>query len=147
MGILTDLVIADVADAEAVLDAPTHTPKWKAIEAKGVETIKLSTLAFILEGKPLDIEPVVEFSKGFTQLASAGDEGPWVFLVPATLTVNLAKVSDANMPKVVDAWHLTEELQLDRWSKSDVSVLLKEMRGLAADSVKAGKPILLWMSL
>ncbi len=59
MGIITDFVIAQPNEAAAVLEEPAPTRKWRGFEAKSIDTIKLSTLGFILDGKPLDTDPVV----------------------------------------------------------------------------------------
>jgi hypothetical protein len=147
MGIITDFVVAETAEAKAVLAEAAPTKRWAGVEAKGIETIKLSTLKFILDGKSLDVNSVVAYHSGIKELASRGADGPWVFLVPPELTRQLASLSANDVARVAAAWHKTEEFQLDRWPQSDVQALLVELRQLAERAEKSHRPLLLFMSL
>lgn len=62
MGIISDFVIAQPNEAAVVIEEPAPTRRWRGVEARGIDTIRLATLKFILDGKPLDPKPVVDFS-------------------------------------------------------------------------------------
>lgn len=147
MGIITDFVVADIAEAKAVLIEDVPTKRWLGVEAKGIETIKLSTLKFILDGKPLDVESVVLYHSAIKELATSGQEGPWVFLIPPELTKQLASLSDDEVRRVASAWHQTEEFQMDRWSQSDVHEVLSELHQLANRAEQSYRSVLLFVSL
>lgn len=147
MGIISDFVIAQPNEAAIVIEEPAPTRRWPGVEAKGIGTIKLATLKFILDGKPLDTTPVVDYSTTIKNLAIAGEDGPWVFLVPEELVRQLAEVPAGRLASVAKQWHQSEEFQLDRWSEPEVLEVLGELRELASAARSTNKSVLLFLAL
>ena len=147
MGLLTDLVVADVAEAQEVLAAPNHEPRWPALDTKGIDYIYLSVLAFILKGQAADADSVVAYSQQFTELASGGEDGPWVFQLPQDLVSGLTAIQDSALPTIADQWSKSDEMQAAGANPSDLIEALTAMRALASEAVAKGKALLLWMCL
>ena len=140
---LTDLIAAKSEDASAVLDTLGYASVWSTLQAKSVDSVKLASLAFILKGLPPDDELVIEYMKSFRSLASAGEEGPWVELVPDDLVELLSRLSESQLGPVARAWAATEEAKLDRWVEADVKELLGHLSALAASALTQNLNILL----
>lgn len=147
MGVISDFVIAHPSEAAVVIEEPAPARKWKGLEAKSIDTVKLSTLKFILDGKDLDTEHVVSYSMGVKELAMKGDEGPWVYLVPEELVQQLAERPKAGLAAVAKRWHQTEEFKLDGWNESDVLEVLEGLHELAIGARSTKRSMLLFMSL
>ena len=147
MGQLSDLVVADVAEAEEVLAASTHAPRWPALDSKGINEINLSILAFILKGESADVDSVVAYSQQFTELASGGEDGPWVFQLPQEFVSGLAAIQDSALPTIADQWSKSEEMQAAGANTSALIDTLTATRALASEAVANGKALLLWMCL
>lgn len=77
---LADLIAADPNEAEAILSMLGHGKVWSTLEAKTFDQVKLSTLAFVLQGKAIEGEHVAAYIQSFSALASGGDDGPWIDL-------------------------------------------------------------------
>ena len=144
---LIDLISAFSAEAEAILTTPRHEAAWPTLVAKTVDQIKLASLAFVLNGKELSDAAVVEYSESFLPLATGGDNGPWVYLMPADLVASLVVMQDDRIDRFAQAWALTEELQLDRWSRADASAFLSELKRFAIETSESKRELLLWVCL
>jgi hypothetical protein len=148
MGITTDFVIAEASEAKAVLSEPAPTRHWPGVEAKSIDTIRLSTLASILSGKALDVDTVVAYSEKFTFLESTGDNERHVLLLPDEFVKRLASIKDNEIPGFAKTWLGTEEFQLDGgWTEMEVREVVRGLRNLASDAVRQEKPVLLQWSL
>jgi hypothetical protein len=147
MGLTTDFVIAEISEAKAVLAEPSPVRRWPGVEAKSIDTIRLSTLASILAGKAQDVDAIVAYSEKFLFLASTGDNERHVLLLPEQFVRDLAIIKESDLARVAKAWLATEEFQMDReWTEKDVLDIVRHLRGLASDSVRLKKPILLQWS-
>jgi hypothetical protein len=142
-GVVTDVVIADEGEAAAVAQEPAPTGRWPAVDAKGVEQVKLARLWALLAGRDYRDELILEFAP----LHEVSEEGPWVFRVPAALAALLADADDARARASAAAWAATEELELDGWEPPEAWSLVDELRKLARSARAAKKPLLMWVSL
>lgn len=147
MSLLTDIIIADRSEAAAINAAGgRHHKKWKTLDGKDVDQVKLGTLAQILAGKTLRAKNVAAFVAD-KELHGAPGEGPWVYLVPADFVQSLAALSERDKETVAARWAATEEFQLDGWAASDVADYLHELVAYARQSQKLGKDLLMWICL
>jgi len=144
---LTDLISARAEEAQAILSTPGHANIWPTLEAKTVDQVKLASLAFILKGKPLDDGPVIEYMKTFENLASAGEEGPWLNLLPIDLVEYLARLRDDQIAAVATAWAATEEARLDRWNAKEVESFVRELSAFAGSARAQDRMVMLWACL
>jgi hypothetical protein len=117
------------------------------LRSQRVDMVKLSTLGLVLEGQVINPVIAAGRTKDFEHIVSGGDEGPWLFLVPSSLTASLASVPDATLPEFADAWLRTDELQKDRWERAQVLEFLRDLKTLAAKSQEGGSRLLLRMSM
>ena len=82
MGVLTDLFVADPAQAEEI--GRTYPKAGSpAVELKGFDQIKGATLWSILGGEDIrSTDRVVDLSGQFECLYEGGDDGPWIYRFP-----------------------------------------------------------------
>lgn len=144
---LIDLIAATAEEAQAIMSTPGHANVWPTLEAKTVDQVKLASLAFILKGKPPEDEPVIEYMKTFRNVASGGEEGPWIDLLPSDLVEGLAHLRDDQVEAVASAWAATEEARLDRWNAKDVASFLRELSAFAGSAQAQQRKVLLWVCL
>ncbi len=171
MGILTDTFIA--SEAEIASTAPLAEgplTRFPTVQAKGIDSVKLATLAAILAGDDLAHDPpdVQAFVAGFVagierdfplvrDLGAPGDagdlsegssRGPWIFRIPDTMTTRLARLSRAEMTRCGRRWAATEEWQLAK--APSAGTVVKYLRRLCQLARRAGDPeqhMYLWIAL
>ena len=142
MGLLTDLVIAPSSDAAAVSASLRPADRWPCLELKRLDTSKLAALA-LAWNDPAQAAAL----EGDDCMAAGGDDGPWVFELPAAFRDRLAQLGSNDVPVVAASWAEQDEPKFDGWTAPDLEVLLGLMQPFAADAVKAGMPLLLWVAL
>lgn len=142
---LTDLIVATIEEAPAILRSQGHASIWPTLEAKGIDQVKLASLRFILRGEPPEDHAVIQYMKSFDAQADGGDEGPWIDSLPEDLVGLLATIAASDIPNLAAAWANTDEAKLDRWVAADVESLLAELSAFAAGAVAQGKRVLLWV--
>ncbi len=76
MGVLTDVVIADEGEAEAVATERVPAKRWRGIDAKGIDQVKLATLWARLAQRGLDVESIVKLTTDFATLFEVSEGGP-----------------------------------------------------------------------
>ena len=143
MGILTDFVIANDCDGSAIGEAIRPADRWPTLEAKGVDTIKLSTLYCSISG----VEYSSDLERSFELVGGNQDEGPWVFKFPEVVLDAIASVPTANFHAVAEAWASTEELQMDRWTSHDAAEFITLIQKYAQKARSTNATMFLWMSL
>src|SRR5215207_6182572 len=107
MGVLTDLVIADLSEAEAVARSSAPWETWRWVDAKGHNELTLAALLCILRGEKYR----EEISEEFPPLAQASEDGPWVYAVPEVLLIALQHLDEGRIPGAVSEWLRTEEMR------------------------------------
>lgn len=142
MGVLTDFVVADLAEAQTVCDSSCPCQDFDGFDAKGIDTVKLGTLHAILRGE-------VYSHSGDTVLCSGGEDGPWVFEVPPELMQRLAALTAQQLEVTARTWAATEEFspRYDDWPLEAVQEVLNELAALCKRAVTQGKSVLMWMCL
>ena len=140
MGVLTDIVVVDAAQAHAVLHAQVPSESFPGFDAKGLDQLKLAALRAILEGEEYDEEwadriPLV-----------AGDEtsdGPWVFQLPDDFVASLALLRRSDEARIAAAWLATEDFA--GWALDGVGDMLHELAACARRAAEANKKLLTWI--
>ncbi|OAI53151.1 hypothetical protein AYO47_01010 [Planctomyces sp. SCGC AG-212-M04] len=146
MGVSSELVVADSAEAESVTDSDEPSGSWEGFAFAGLDRIKLTTLAAILEqgeayeslDSRLDAISVVRNS----------DDGPWVDVLPPEMVLTLSRIASMegdSIQDLLEKWSATDELE--GWGKNDVCDLLREIGDLAESAVLQRKTLLLWTCL
>lgn len=143
MGLLTDFIIAEPTEAEAICRSDNHLEKWRCVESKGVDNIKLAGLWSVLV--PGESGASLESEERLIHMDS--NEGPWVFLIPQELTERLAGIKGPEINEIAQSWCDHEECRYDGWKPEDVEPLLNALTVHAKSAIADEKPILLWMCL
>ncbi len=147
MGVQTDVLIADLKDAQAVANASTPTTKWEGFTFNGFDHVQLCTLLSLLKAGSPDAE--FEHYLGIVEPVSARtEEGPVVVAVLPEQVAELSVVAGLDEPTfetLASSWAATEEFS--GWSGADVRDLLRELGDLAESASLQGKCLLLWQSL
>ena len=144
---LTDLIAAIPTDAPAILSTLGYASVWPTLEARGVDAIKLSSLAFILRGQPLEDGPLLDHTRSFESLAIEDDGGPWIELVPQPLVIDLAQLPADRLDAVAAAWAATEEVAQAGWSETEARSFLGELSAFAATACAQDQRVLLRICL
>ena len=146
MSIPTDFFVAEEAEIASIVDdgPADHMP---TVQENGVDPIKIATLNGIATGRDYSLDG------GFDQLleeveevTSKGDEGPWVFAVPAALVSALRSASAERLATIADEWAMTDEWMLDGVPADDLRPLLHDVADFAR-SAEPPKRLYMWMSL
>ncbi|MCE9545695.1 MAG: hypothetical protein K8T25_09285 [Planctomycetia bacterium] len=147
MGVQSDLIIADLAEAQAVAETDCPAADWDGFTFNGLDNVKLCTLLSLLHAG----DPTLKFDHylNLVDVASLpAEEGPVVFALKSQQVTELAAISSlevAEFEKLAKSWGCTEELE--RWSGAEVSELLQAIGDLAETAMLERKCLLLWQSL
>lgn len=141
---LTDFVVANRADAQLVCDSTCPSEEFLGMDAKGIDTVKLGTLNAILTGTEFDPQFVSR-----DELATGGEDGPWVFEVPTDFVHRLAVLDAEQLRAAAVQWAKTEEFSSEycNWSPEEVHQMLQDLTRLSVRAVAERKSVLMWMSL
>jgi hypothetical protein len=147
VGVQTDVVIADIEDAQAIADSGTPTSDWQGFTYNGFHNVQLCTLLSLLKTN----RPDTEFDKFLNLIECVSvptGEGPLVYAIKPEQVAELAPVARLDDPEfetLASSWHSTEEFV--GWSNSDVQELLRELGDLAGSALLQGKCLMIWQSL
>jgi|HubBroStandDraft_6_1064221.scaffolds.fasta_scaffold337458_1 hypothetical protein len=145
MGMLIDIVVADPADAPRVGASTCPSREFTGVEAKGIDTVKLTKLHSVLTGRPFDPKFIGNDALRF----DASEDGPWVFEVPADLVGQLAQLGAGELTSVANEWSKIEEFsaKYDNWPAAAVHEMLIGLMVLCRKAVAENKVLFMWMSL
>jgi hypothetical protein len=147
MGVQTDVVIADLEEAQAIADTVNPTAEWEGFTFNGFHHVQLCTLLSLLKTG----DPSAEFDRYLDlvePVSASVEEGPIVFAVRPEQVVELATVAGLDEPEfesLAESWAGTEEFA--GWSGADVRELLRNLGDLAESASLQGKCLMLWQSL
>ncbi len=131
MGVQTDVVIADLNEAQAIAETATPTAGWEGFSFNGFDHVQLCSLLSLLCAGNADAE--FERNLGVVEPASApAEEGPLVVAVMPDQVAELAAVARMETDEfesLASSWAAIEEF--DGWSASDARELLRELGDLA----------------
>lgn len=142
MGLWTNVVAADPAEAKAVAESDDPTAEWEGFTIKGFDHVKLCTLFSLLRTG----SPSQDFDRQLDsiRIESVPEEGPVLCsVVPEQLAelAGVAQFEDTEFDELVAAWGGTEEFE--GWSESDVAELLRDLGDLAESASLQGKSLVL----
>ena len=145
MGVLTDFVVADVADAERVGEAHVPSREFDGIDAKGIDQILMAELYATLTGSELDSD-FLQNEESF--LYKGPEETRWVQLVPADLVERIAKLSEFEINRVGRDWFAaSKEFRYTGWTSVGATGFLREFQLLCKRAVAEKKSVLMWTCL
>lgn len=144
LGVLTDFVLANRAEAEKI---GLERESFAGIDAKGISQVTIAKLYAILTKTQYDSNFPMLRDASFVYTAS--EDGPWVQLVPDDMVQRLAAQSDADLVAVSEAWSDTDEFlsEYSRWRKADLHGLLQQLRELSKRAADENKVLFMWTCL
>jgi hypothetical protein len=142
VGVLSDLVVGDLGDAETIASSRAPSKEFDGIDIKGIDSVKFTTLHELVTGRPYE-----ELVSKYEPTLEVSDDGPWVFVIPDELVSRLASLPQHELREVGTRWAQTEEFRLDRWEPGLVVTALGEICELAAKAFSSQRSLFLWMSL
>jgi hypothetical protein len=143
---ISELLSTSRSDALAYA-CQSGTNNFPKLEANTVDTIKLASLALILDGKALRDDEVMSFIDRFEEIANQGEDGPWLYVCPRGFQLALADLRPDRVLEVAQAWVATEEAQLDGWTVADTTEFLRALSAFCAETAAAGRDLFLFVSL
>jgi hypothetical protein len=146
MGVLTDFVIADRTDAHRVCYSKCPSRDFTGLNVKGIDIVTLGALNAILTGGEFD-PGFMDMGDGF--ICCGGEDGPWVFEVPADLVQRLAKLNEDQLVSAAIKWAATEEFspKYANWPIERVHQVLGDLTILCKRAAGERKSVLMWMCL
>jgi hypothetical protein len=141
MALLTDIVVALPAEAEAVATALRPATRWPCLEFKGVDNAVMADLLSAL-GAEAEARSLVGTQR---LLSMKGDQGPWVFHLPDVLMTLLNDLDDRAIPELARRW-AQGELAHAGVEASDVEPGIHMLHDFARQAMAANKSLLLRMS-
>ena len=143
MGVLSDIIVADRSEAQAIVDARgAHERTWPVLESKGIDAAKLESLWSVLPGGKRD--PTFMDSASLVYQVKGG---PWISVVPPPMVRALSDVSDDALDRLAKDWAETDECRNEDWSAEDVRDYLVELVAISRRARDAQKGLLLWICL
>ena len=142
MGILSDLISAPSTAADAIARSAAPNRDFDAADIKGVDDMKFVALHGQLTGDSLDDVLAI-----YDPVASASEDGPWVFQIPTVLVQRLASMNGAELASVAERWSRAEEFTLDGWTPADVHEALASICSMATQAQDRGHSLFLRTSL
>jgi hypothetical protein len=141
VGLLSDVFVADGAEAEAVVLQGGPMGKLPTFQAKGLDPVKLGTLEEIMTGT--SFEAILEGLVGEHFEDEGGESG--VFDVRPELVAAVASLTDDVVPTTAERWAQTEEwLGADA---ADLEPLIHGISTLAREAGRTDKRLWVWWSL
>lgn len=138
---LTDILIADKSEAQAIAETVYPLGQWNGLDAKGQSPITLATLLCLLSSKSHRNEIVDEF----TLLSEAANGNLFVCQVPERLVLALSRLRTGEVPILAHQWSQTDEMLAAGFACAQA--LVEELSRLSNEAVRQQKNLLLWMSL
>jgi hypothetical protein len=142
MGVLTDLVVASIEQADEVVSCSNPAADWHGVDAKGIDQTKLCSLRAIVTGHAYEDEWMSEFDF----VAGDQEQGPWLFRFPDALTTALSTLENHTLDSAAIDWH-RKSFADDHWPVESVRTALTQIRDLAIHAKRSDKPILMWICL
>ena len=140
---LTDFVVADPSEAEAVSSSTTRSSTWPCFESKGLDNSVLAALWSALD--PSADSSSLEGEKHLIFMKSK--DGPWVFNVPSGLVAGLSVLSPSLLLEAAERWVEQPDLKRAGWRALDVAPAIEALSAIASTAISEKKCLLLWMSL
>lgn len=137
MSLSIEYIVADSEQAHAILEAPyPHESYRSMIRLDPVDPFSLAALATVLRGD----------SGPYPELASGGDDGPWVLQIPDTLIEQIASISDHDVKTIAGRWqtanHNWEGMAVE---SGVVEKILTLLRDIARTARATHKPLLAYV--
>src|SRR5215216_1431873 len=116
MAIQSDFFAAQPQDITDGLVAEGPNASLTGFSITGIENVMVTTLNGIATDRSYDLDDggFDVLLKEIPQVATAGDDGPWLFQISDRLVEALAEASPTRLEAINDEWARTEEIVASR---------------------------------
>jgi hypothetical protein len=145
MGVLTNIVVAEDDEIEAIGESLSPIDEWTGIELRNVDTAKIATLHSLLTGDLFDdalslCEPVyVSASEGALVLRLADE------LMERLAALGADGADDDALDAVAAELAATEEFESAGWEDDAIAAMLAELTELARLADAHGQAMFVWL--
>jgi hypothetical protein len=146
MGFQTDVLIADLEEAQAVADSESPTADRGGFAFTGFDRVQLCSVLSLLKSGTPDAH-FDRYLDSIDVVRSSTDDWPVVSVVKPEQVAELAaaaSLEEAEFEKLAASWAATEEFE--GWAGSDVRDLLRELADLADTARLQHKCVMIWQS-
>src|SRR5258706_6748687 len=99
MGLESEFVALPESEAEAICKSSTAAADHDGVALKNVSIVELAQLHALISGRTFQA-----VLPEFKTLASASDEGPWVYRLPVDFTKSLAGMTANDVSRAAARW-------------------------------------------
>ncbi len=139
---LTNVFIATEAEAKSLTPEDQPLSKFRGVDIKGVDVVKLEQLLSMVHGRSVDAG-----LKSFPSVADLSDEGPWILRFAPALEEFFVGLDEKQIVSWGERWAQIQEFKLDRFRPSDVVEVVRTLVQVSREARSAKKPLFLWMAL
>jgi hypothetical protein len=146
MGFQTDVLIADVDEAQAVADSDSPTTVRDGFTFTGFDRVQLCSLLSLLRSDSAEAY-FDRYLDSIDVVRSSTDDWPVVSVIKPEQVEELAAVASLGAPefeRLAASWGATEEFE--GWAGSDIRDLLRELADLADTARLQHKCVMIWQS-
>jgi hypothetical protein len=116
MGVLADLIVADIGDMQAVVESEYPLGAYKGGNVDGLDPLMLAELHALVTGQSLQ-----EVLAAYRPEAQASEQGPWLIHVPAAMVHQLADLPPQDHPALAARWvagtRMQEQARDGQWAE------------------------------
>jgi hypothetical protein len=138
MGVLADLLVAEMADAQSIVTSDYPLETYKGSNADGLDPLMLAELHALLTG-----QPPRELLAAYRPAAQASEQGPWLIHVPAEMVRRLADVAPQDHPALAVQWAASERMRERAADEQWAEQMLERAAFLAQSAAFEGKELFL----
>ncbi|MES2356456.1 MAG: hypothetical protein V4568_19055 [Pseudomonadota bacterium] len=140
MSMLTNFIIADLEEVDAICESSSPTQEWRGVELRNFVPAKIATLDSMLTG-----EFFGDTLSQYESLYSASDDGPWIVALSQPLIEKLALLDEEAVEQVGEELAASEEFEREEWPVDEVQAALAEIASLASITIAQEKALFVWM--
>ena len=116
MGVLADLIVADLGDMQAVVESEYPLGAYKGGNVDGLDPLMLAELHALLTQQSLQ-----DVLAAYRPAAQASEQGPWLIHVPAAMVHQLADLPPQDHPALAARWgagaRMQEQARGGQWAE------------------------------
>jgi len=138
MGVLADLIVAEMADTQAIIASDYPLESYKGSNADGLDPLMLAELHALLTGQTAG-----ELLAAYRPAAQASEKGPWLIRVPPEMVRSLADYPPQDHPALAAQWAACDRFQEQATDEQWAEQMLERVALLAQSAAFDGKELFL----
>lgn len=142
MSVITELIVAQKQDIQALLQAQDPSKQWTSFLCKGVDPMMVSILYSFVKEEIYD--DLVHFS---FQNHAIPPDGPFVEQFSKDMADTFANIQSDKIDSLAEKWLDTDELQIGGWTKPDAVTFIQNLIKFSQISQSEKAELFLWMVL